>query len=306
VENPSTRAPNEYGSYRRVAIVYVEGDMVNGKSQAIPLVGMRTAGAVTLAETLKKLREDPHVGAVVLRIESPGGSALAADTLWRELQLLSHVKPVVTSMGSVAASGGYYIASATHRIFANPATITGSIGVFAGKADVAQLLSKIGVNTDTVKTTPRADGNSIFRPYTPEERVVLGQKVAQYYALFLSRVSIGRGMKQEDIDRVGQGRVFTGEQALTHHLVDELGGLRQAIAHARRMAELPETAPIVELPPPDGSLLTQLLGLDGSKSAASIPMLPEQLAEMARALVPFVVYESDRPLMRLEETLLVP
>jgi protease IV len=306
VESPSTRAPNEYGSHRRVAIVYVEGDMVNGKSQAIPLVGMRMAGAVTLAETFKHLREDPRVGAVVLRIESPGGSALAADTLWRELQLLASVKPVVTSMGSVAASGGYYIASATHRIFANPATITGSIGVFAGKADVAQLLSKIGVNTDTVRTTSRADGNSIFRPYTAEERAVLGQKVAQYYALFLSRVSIGRSMKQEDVDRVGQGRVFTGEQAMTHHLVDELGGLRQAIAYAQRVAELPATAPIVELPPPDGSLLTQLLGLDASRAAASVPALPEQLAEMARALVPFVVYESDRPLMRLEETLSIP
>jgi protease IV len=306
VENPSSRAANQYGALRRVAIVYVDGDMVSGKSQTIPFVGVRMAGAVTLVETLKRLREDPYVGAVVLRVESPGGSAMAADTLWRELQLLAHVKPVVCSMGSVAASGGYYIASATHRIFANPATVTGSIGVFAGKADVAQLLAKIGINTDTVKTTPRADGESIFRPYTDEERAVLGQKVAQYYDLFLSRVSIGRGMSKEAIDRVGQGRVYSGEQALTHHLVDELGGLRQALAHARHLADLPEAAPIVELPPPDSSLLTQLLGLDGSKATAAIPALPAQLTEMAATLVPFVMYESDRPLMRLEELSTLP
>lgn len=306
VENPSSRAPSQHGALRRVAIVYVDGDMVTGKSQTIPLVGVRMAGSVTLVETLKKLREDPQVGAVVLRVESPGGSAMAADTLWRELQLLAHAKPVVCSMGSVAASGGYYIASATHRIFANPATITGSIGIFAGKADVAQLLAKIGVNTDTVKSSARADGESIFRPYTEEERAVLRQKIAQYYDLFLSRVSIGRGMSKVAVDRVGQGRVFTGEQALSNHLVDELGGLRQAIAHARRMADLPETAPILELPPPDGSLLTQLLGIDNAKVNASIPALPAQLTEMASALVPFVMYESDLPVMRLEELSTIP
>jgi len=306
VENPSLRAANQYGALRRVAVLYVDGDMTGGKSQTIPLVGVRMAGSATLVENIKKLREDPQVGAVVLRIESPGGSAMAADTIWRELQLLAHAKPVVCSMGSVAASGGYYIASATHRIFASPATITGSIGVFAGKADVAQLLAKIGVTTDTVKSSARADGESIYRPYTDEERAVLAQKVAQYYDLFLSRVSIGRSLPKADIDRVGQGRVFTGEQALGHHLIDELGGLRQAIAHARHMAELPEAAPIVELPPPDGSLLTQLLGLDGARAAASIPALPAQLTEMASALVPFVMYESDRPVMRLEELATLP
>jgi protease-4 len=306
IENPSSRAPNQHGALRRVAIVYVDGDMVTGKSQTIPLVGVRMAGSVTLAETLKKLREDPQIGAVVLRVESPGGSAMAADTLWREIQLLAHAKPVVCSMGSVAASGGYYIASASHRIFANPATITGSIGIFAGKADVAQLLAKIGVNTDTVKSSARADGESIFRPYTDEERAILSQKIAQYYDLFLSRVSIGRAMSKAAVDRVGQGRVFTGEQALGNHLVDELGGLRQAIAHARRMADLPESAAIVELPPPDGSLLTQILGLDSAKASASIPPLPAQLVEMATALVPFVMYESDLPVMRLEELSTIP
>ncbi|HEY5960980.1 MAG TPA: signal peptide peptidase SppA, partial [Polyangiaceae bacterium] len=304
VEHPANRAPSQHGALNRVAILYVEGDMTGGKSQTIPVLGMRMAGSVTLAETIKQLRDDPHVAAVVLRIESPGGSALAADTLWRELQLLAHAKPVVCSMGSVAASGGYYIASPTHRIFANPASITGSIGVFAGKADVAQLLSRIGVTTNTIKTTSRADGESIFRPYTDEERLVLQQKVGQYYELFLSRVAIGRNMPKEAVDKVGQGRVFTGEQALKAGLVDELGGLRQALAHARNLAGLPDTAPIIELPPPDSSLLTQLLGLDGSR-ASELP-LPPQMLDAARALAPYVVYESDRPLMRLEEYTTLP
>lgn len=300
VENPSIRASRDFGSSRRVAIIYVEGDMTNGKSQTIPLVGTRMAGAVTLVETIKNLRDDPRVAAVVLRIESPGGAALAADTLWREIQLLAHVKPVITSMGAVAASAAYYIASPTHRIFANPATVTGSIGVYAGKADVEQLLAKIGVHADTIKTTPHADGQSIFRPYTDEERQILQQKVAQFYDLFLSRVSIGRRMTKADVDRVGQGKVFTGEQAIRHRLIDELGGLRQALAFAKRAAELPDTAPVDEFPPPDDSLLMQLLGLDGSKQATAIPMLPPQMLDAARALVPFAVYESDRPVMRLE------
>lgn len=306
VESPSSRASNQHGALRRVAVVYVDGDMVSGKSQSVPFVGVKMAGAATLAETIKQLKDDPQVAAVVLRLESPGGSALAADTLWREVQLLAQIKPVICSMGTVAASGAYYLASATHRIFANPATVTGSIGVFAGKADVAQLLAKIGVNANTVKTTERADGESIFRPYTDEERQVLQQKVGQYYDLFLSRVSIGRKMKKADIDRVGQGRVFTGEQAIVHHLVDELGGLRQALDYARQVADLPDTAPIVELPPPDGSLLTQMLGLDGAKSEVLGLVLPAQLNDLARALVPFVMYEQDRPLMRLEEFMTIP
>jgi protease-4 len=113
-------------------------------------------------------------------------------------------------------------------------------------------------------------------------------------------------MSKVAVDHVGQGRVFTGEQAFSNHLVDELGGLRQAIAHARRMADLPESAPILELPPPDGSLLTQLLGFDSAKANASIPPLPAQLTEMASALVPFVMYESDLPVMRLEELSTIP
>src|SRR5579872_5309887 len=145
-----TRAPSAFAGPRgKVAILYMDGDIVDGRSQHIPLVDMRLVGSYSMAETIKRLREDHAVRAVVLRIESPGGSSLASDVMWRELVLLGKVKPLIVSMGAVAASGGYYVASASRNIFALPLTITGSIGVFYGKADVSGLLDKIGVTVDT-------------------------------------------------------------------------------------------------------------------------------------------------------------
>lgn len=300
VDEPlAQRESAHFGSVRKLAIVYIDGDMVDGKSQTIPLLGNRMVGSTTIAETLRQLRTDPSVGAIVLRVESPGGSALAADTLWREIQLTNAAKPVVVSMGSMAASGGYYVASPAARVFANGATITGSIGIFYGKADVAELLRKIGVNTETQRTTPRADAESIFRPFTDEERAELARKVRQFYEVFLNRVSLGRKMTRDAVDALGQGRVYTGEQAVQNRLVDELGGLRQALQHARQLARLAEHAPIVEFPPPDTSLIGKLLGLEGVGVQNQVP-LPGPLLDMARALAPFTVQEPDRPFARLE------
>ncbi len=299
VDEVADRAAPTYGAVRRVALVYVDGDMVDGRSQTIPLIDTRLAGARTLSETLRDLRADPGVAAVVLRVESPGGSALAADTLWREIQLLQHEKPVVVSMGATAASGGYYVASPAERIFANPASITGSIGVFYGKVDVAELLRKIGVSTDTFRTAPHADGESMFRPYTDDEREELRRKVAQYYDVFLTRVAIGRRLDKATVDRAGQGQVFTGTQAVANRLVDELGGLRQALAFARARAGLPETSPVEELPPPDSSVLGALLGLEGVREPVGVK-LPAALLDLARGFGPFVVHRVDRPFARLE------
>jgi protease-4 len=308
VDEPlARRESSHFESVHKVAVVYIEGDMVDGKSQTIPLFGSKMVGSATIGETLKQLRNDPGVGAIVLRIESPGGSALAADTLWREIQLTNAAggKPVIVSMGGVAASGGYYIASPATRVFASPATITGSIGIFYGKADVAELLHKIGVGTETFKTAPRADVESIFRPYTPEERTELEHKVRQFYEVFLNRVSLGRHMDRDAVDRLGQGRVYTGEQALKNHLVDELGGLRQALEYARQAAGLPDYAPIVELPPPDTSLLGRILGLEGVSAQTSLP-LPKPLLDMTKALAPFATQNPDQPFARLEWVALGP
>jgi protease IV len=292
------------GSNAGIALIYVDGDMVDGRSQTIPLIGMKLAGSYTIAESIRKARENPMIGAVVLRVETGGGSAMAADVIWRELERTNKVKPVIVSMGTAAASGGYYIASPGARVFANPLTITGSIGIFYGKADVSELLRKLGVSVETYKTAPRADAESIFRPFTDEEKVELKRKVWQFYDVFLQRVSEGRKLTKEQVDAVGQGRVWTGEQALQHKLVDELGGLRQALAYARAVSGLSDHAPIQELPPVDTTLIGRILGIDGiSENIPShLQVLPPGMMDMVRALGPFVVHPADKPLARMELT----
>jgi protease-4 len=184
-------------------------------------------------------------------------------------------------------------------VFANGLTITGSIGIFYGKADVAQLLQKIGVSTEVYKTSPRADAESIFRPFSPEERKELQKKVGQFYDVFLSRVAQGRKLTKAQVDAVGQGRVWTGEQAHARKLVDEIGGLRQALAFARSAADLPETAPVTEHPPPDTTLLGRILGIEGVSENAKLRLPPELLA-VARALGPFLYQPPDKAMARLE------
>lgn len=303
-DNRGPYAPRFNGANAGIALIYVDGDMVDGRSQTIPLVGMKLAGSYTIAESIKKARENPLIGAVVLRVETGGGSAMAADVIWRELERTTKVKPVVVSMGTAAASGGYYIATPATRVFANPLTITGSIGIFYGKADVSELLRKLGVSVEVYKTAPRADAESIFRPFTPEEKVELKRKVWQFYDVFLQRVAEGRKLTKEQVDAVGQGRVWTGEQALQHKLVDELGGLRQALATARELAGLTEHAPIAELPPVDTTLLGRILGVEGisERLPNHLQALPPGLMDMVRALGPFVVHPSDKPLARMELT----
>lgn len=292
------------GTTPGIALIYVDGDMVDGRSQTIPLLGMKLVGSYTVADSIKKARENPLVGAVVLRVETGGGSAMAADVIWRELERTAKVKPVVVSMGTAAASGGYYISSPATRVFANPLTITGSIGIFYGKADVSELLRKLGVNVEVYKTAPRADAESIFRPFTDEEKTELKRKVWQFYDVFLQRVSQGRKLSKEQVDAVGQGRVWTGEQALQHKLVDELGGLRQALVFARKLAGLADHAPIQELPPVERSIVGRLLGIDGIHESVQpyLQALPPGLIDMVRALGPFVVHPSDKPLARMELT----
>ncbi|HWA77188.1 MAG TPA: signal peptide peptidase SppA [Polyangiaceae bacterium] len=296
-------APTHFGATRGIAVIYVDGDMVDGRSQVIPLVGMRLVGSYTIAETVKQARDNPMVGAVVLRVESGGGSALAADVIWREVELTSKVKPVIVSMGATAASAAYYIAAPATRIYANPLTITGSIGVFYGKADVSELLRRIGVSVEVYKTAPRADAESLYRPFTAEEKVELQRKVGQFYAQFLARVSAGRKLTPAQVDAVGQGQVWTGEQALSRKLIDELGGLRQALNQARLLADLPDYAPIVELPPPEGTWIGRALGIDGLHADASAGIaLPPELLSLAQALAPFVIHPADKPMARLEIT----
>lgn len=299
------QAPKWFGPRSRVALLYVDGEIIDGRSRTIPLLGNKLNGSYTIAETAKQLREDPTVKSVVLRIESPGGSSLGSDVIWRELKLLAAKKPLIVSMGSMAASGGYYIAAPATKIYALPLTVTGSIGVFFGKADISELLRKIGVNTETRKTSPTADTDSMYRGFSAEERKELEHKVGQFYDLFLSRVAEGRKISKAEVDAAGQGRVWAGQQAVEHKLVDKIGGLREALAEARRMGNLPDDAPVVEVPQIETSLIERVIGLAGLRAFEPVSLdqlLPVGVRDVARSLSPFMIHNESEALMRLEWT----
>ncbi|HSO35604.1 MAG TPA: signal peptide peptidase SppA, partial [Labilithrix sp.] len=297
-----TRAPKAFGVRPRLGLLYIDGDIVDGRSQNIPLLGTKLVGSYTIADSVKALADDDGIKAVVLRIESPGGSSMASDVMWRELKKLGEKKPLIVSMGSIAASGGYYVAAPARTIFALPLTITGSIGIFYGKADVSELLNKIGVNVEVRKTTPRADAESFFRGFTDDERVELRHKVGQFYDVFLDRVSQGRHMSKEEVDAVGQGRVWAGQQALEHKLVDQMGGLRHALAAARDAAHLPADAPIEEHPAVEKTLIEYALDVVGIKPGASMSVgsLPVPVKEMLRGVAPLALYGEGKALARME------
>lgn len=299
------RAPiqrDTFGIEGSVALVYVNGELVDGESRNFPLLGVHTSGAETLSETLAKLRRNPRVRAIVLRVNSPGGSSTASDAVWRAVQLTANKKPVIVSMGGAAASGGYYLASAATRVFANPSSVTGSIGVFYAKGDVSELLGKIGVDVETYKTHPGADAESWFRPFTDKEREALTRQVDGTYDLFVSRVAEGRKLTKEQVEAVARGRVWTGRQAVKEKLADEVGGLRQALEYARRLAKLSDSAPIIELPVPERSLLMEAAGLARAE-AQTMGSIPAPLRQSLRAIAPLLIHPKNKTQTRLDLSL---
>ncbi len=293
--------PATFGKEGAVALVYVDGELTDGKNTDMPILGVHTSGAETIVETLEKLRKNPRVKAIVLRVNSPGGSSSASDTMWRAVQLTAKEKPTVVSMGGTAASGGYYLASAADHIFVNPSTVTGSIGVFYGKGDVSELLSRIGVDVETYKTHPNADAESWFRPFTPDEREAMTKQVQTLYDMFLSRVAEGRDLTKEQVDAVAKGRVWTGRQAVSSKLADEVGGLRQALDYARKQANLSEDAPLVELPVPERSLLLEAAGF-AHVEAQTISTIPSPVRHVLKAVAPLVIHPANKAQTRLELT----
>jgi len=226
----------------KLAVIYAEGSIVNGKS------GDGTIGGASLSETIRKARKDSTIKAIVLRVNSPGGSGLASDVIWREVKLATEVKPVVVSMGNVAASGGYYISAPATKIYADPTTITGSIGVFGIIPNMKGFFNdKLGITFDGTKTHRFADMMTVTRPLDPEEKHIIQGYIDEFYDGFKQRVAEGRNMTVEQVDSVGQGRVWTGVEAKRIGLVDELGGLEDAIAAAAELAGL-EDHRTVELP----------------------------------------------------------
>ena len=215
-----------------VGIVHVTGVIMPGKSRFDPLQGA-IAGSATVTERLRGMDEDDDVSAVILRIDIPGGSALASDLIWREVRRVQESKPVIVSMSGMAASGGYYVACPGDSIFADAGTLTGSIGVFAGKMDRSSMYRKIGVNREFVTRGENALLFSDASGFTPAQREMFGAQLESFYERFLAKVAQGRGLSRDAVHAVAQGRVWTGRQARERGLVDGLGGLRRAVDSAK-------------------------------------------------------------------------
>ncbi|MBP8960103.1 MAG: signal peptide peptidase SppA [Bacteroidales bacterium] len=220
-------------SKNKIALIYAEGNIVMGKGDELNIGGNH------YADIIREIRKDSTIKAVVLRVNSPGGNAIASDIIWREVMLASGTKPVVISMGNYAASGGYYISVPGSKILASPVTITGSIGVFGLIPNANKLLkNKLGINTETVNTNKLSDFPSIYRSMSPYEKEVMQKSIEKTYSDFVTKVSEGRNISIEKVNEIAEGRVWDGAAALKIGLVDEFGGLQKSVEEAARLADL--------------------------------------------------------------------
>lgn len=229
---------NEYSSKEKIAIIYAQGEIGSGEGD------IDVVGEGSMRRSLKEAREDDDVKAIVLRIDSPGGSALTSDLIWREIEVTKKVKPVVVSMGNLAASGGYYIACNADKIFAENSTITGSIGVFGMLPNFSQISNKYGINSELVETHKNASGYTPFEPLDNDFRSFTQEGVELVYTTFVNRVASGRKMTFAQVDAIAQGRVWSGSDALKLGLVDKIGGMDDAIAYAASLAKVKEYATV--------------------------------------------------------------
>jgi protease IV len=259
-------APRRRPSGDRVALVYAVGEVVDGKGDGL-LGARQEIASRPLASALRVLAADDAVKAIVLRVDSPGGSALASEIIWHAVGEARAKKPVVVSMGPVAASGGYYISAGATRIFADANTLTGSIGVVGGKLALGGALDKLGVASFPMGRGKRALMWSALSPWNADERAAVQQMMQSIYDVFLDRVASGRGKQPADIHPLAQGRVWTGKAALERGLVDEIGGLQAALAFARAEGKVGERVPL-EVYPPEPTLLDFL----SSFGQASLPL----------------------------------
>jgi protease-4 len=279
-----------------VAVVTLAGPIVSGRGgpQLSPL-GTSSAGGDTIAAALREAAADDAVSAVVLRVDSPGGSVTGSETIWREvIRLRKAGKPVVASMGAVAASGGYYVSMGADAIVANPGTITGSIGVVTGKLVARDLKGRLGVGSDSVSTNRNADAWSVNKPFTDEQHAHVEAEADLFYTDFVQRVAQGREMTVEAVDAVARGRVWTGADALAHGLVDELGGLRAAIDRAKVLAGFDADADVKLVTLPGSSWVEMLRPKPSSQPAAA--SLPEAVGALLGRSVAGMLSHAERSL----------
>ncbi len=281
---------------RRVAVILIDGNIVDGRGQEMPFELGSLAGSDTLVAALEECQRDAGVAAVVLRVNSPGGSAFASDVIARAVtRLRASGKPVIVSMGDAAASGGYYVAAPADQVFADPSTVTGSIGIFGFKVDAGQLMNLLGLSVETYRRGAHADYLSPYRSWTEEEVKVAQQKIGHLYSLFIQTVAAGRksrGLTAARVDEIGRGQVWTGAIAQSLGLVDKLGGVSVAIDEAARVGRVPlgrDGLPELQLlPRPRGGFLRKLAGVSAAADAAgegdaapelSAPMRPGELLD---------------------------
>jgi protease-4 len=300
---PPARDPR-FGPTGQVGVVVIDGTIVDGENVDVPFIDIHMSGGRTVAESIDRLADDSRIRAIVLRIDSPGGAVMASDQIWRAVKRARAKKPVVASMGEVAASGGYYVAAGANEIWGSPSTITGSIGIFYGKVDVAQLAARVGVGVESAARGAHAGADSLFRPFTDEERAALTGKLRLWYRQFLERVAEGRNLPIERVDELARGRVYSGDEAQALGLIDSLGGFASALARARELAGLGPEARLVVVPRIPSTLLEYVFGAGASASAAvAVPSglkpLLQQLYMWSRvsAFEPLALYEGP---LRLE------
>jgi len=277
----------------KIALIYGMGIIHTGES------GAQSMGSSTVARWIRRARKDNSIKGVVFRVDSPGGSAVASDVIWREVTLTKKEKPIVVSMSDVAGSGGYWVSMAASKIVAQPQTLTGSIGVIAGKFNMSNLYDKLGVTSEKLIYGKKADIFSSFRALTDEERDFLKKEILWIYDRFLTKVAEGRNMKSEDVDKVGKGRVWTGSQAKELGLVDDIGGLSTAIQWVKQLAEIPEEEEVkLVIWPKKVSLFQALFGRRQARSQIDLPLQLHKIIstiqlldkEKPWALMPFWIF----------------
>lgn len=276
---PPGEIDRHFSDAAHVGVVVIDGELTDGDNVDVPLLEIHTTGGRTATRAIEQLAADPAIAAIIVRLETPGGSVLASDQIHRAILRARQRKPVIASMGSIAASGGYYIAAACDEIWATPSTITGSIGVWFGKVDFEPLLSRHGVTTEQLRAGAHGGAESLFRPFSAEERALLADAVRTWYRSFLRRVAHGRGMSMSEVHALAQGRVYTGDRALEHGLVDRLGGFASALERARQLADLPRDTGYEVRPSRPSSLLDYVLQGTGLARAE----LADGLDEAAQA-----------------------
>jgi protease-4 len=256
----------------KIAVVFAQGEILYGEG------GPDVIGQGIINKALIKARDDKNVKAIVLRVNSPGGSALTSDIIWREIELAKKVKPVVVSMGNIAASGGYYIAAGANKIFAEPTTITGSIGVFGTVPNISELAQDIGINAEQVGTNANSVDYSLFEPMSEAFRNQVQESIEDTYATFLERVAQGRGISVGQADSLAQGRVWSGVDAKRIGLIDELGSLEDAIAAAADLAEI-DTYGIRKYPKYKSGFERLMEDLEGASLQLKDKIITEEIGE---------------------------